>query len=584
MKTIRRLLTLACALVAALAIAAPAYAANGPYKLTIKSETPDHTYEAYQVFSGDVSADGQTLSNVQWGSGIDTTDGTGILADLKASSAFGETNPFASCSTAADVAKVLAGEGFTSAHADAFAEVAGDNLVAGGKITLTGSASADADGKYSYSVAGLDAGYYLVQDASGSPSDQQYAKTKFILRVVDDVIAEAKAVQPTLDKTITSVNSAPVNSYYANAAIGDTVTFKLTSAVPAMDGYNKYFFVVTDELSQGFTLANDFETNGVTVKIGDTTLATNEYAVSTIIEKDKPDKPTEITITINDLVGKSGDITITYAAKVNANAVIGDAGNANTAYLEFSNDPNYTYTDVNDQNAPMGKTPSASTYTYVGGLIIHKVNENGNALPGAKFQISSNDFNQVLLVTTSFVKNENGTYYALKNGTYTTVKPTDGDAADYVDPDGSVKYALSTTTTTETPTISAGEAAKSVTSWVDASGDLIVAGLSAGIYTITETYAPDGYNIADPVTVTVGWTAPTAAGSTVCTWTKDITTAALETSGTMKLIPVTIQNLRGATLPSTGGIGKTVLIGTGAVIAVVAVVGLVTKYRASRMD
>ena len=296
------------------------------------------------------------------------------------------------------------------------------------------------------------------------------------------------------------------------------------------------------------------------------------------------DGPTKIVITINDLVGNTGNITITYSATVNDKAVIGDAGNANTAYLEFSNDPNYTYTDVNDPDAPMGRTPDTSTYTYVGGLIIHKVDESNAALPGAQFQISSNDFNQVLLVTTSFAVNENGTYYKLKNGTYTTIKPADGDAADYVNPDGSVRYALSTTTTTVTPTTSAGEIAKSVTSWVDANGNLIVAGLSAGTYTITETHAPDGYNIADPVTVSVGWTAPTATGSTACTWTNDGTAVTLESSSNMKLIPVTIQNLRGATLPSTGGIGKTVLIGTGAVIAVVAVVGLVTKYRASHMD
>ena len=51
----------------------------------------------------------------------------------------------------------------------------------------------------------------------------------------------------------------------------------------------------------------------------------------------------------------------------------------------------------------------------------------------------------------------------------------------------------------------------------------------------------------------------------------------------MDLVPVTIQNLRGATLPSTGGIGKTVLITAGAVLAVVAGVGLVAKFRASRM-
>lgn len=578
MKTIRRLLTLACALVAALAIAVPAYAANGPYTLTIESETPGHTYEAYQVFKGDVSADGTYLSNVEWGSGVDTTEGNGILADLKASSTFGATNPFASCTTAADVAAVLAGENFTLAHTDAFAEVAGANLVVDEKITLTGGASAGVDGKYAYTATGLEAGYYLVQDASGSLSGSQYAKTKFILEVVDDVTAQAKADQPTLDKTIASVNSDAVNSDYANAAIGDTVTFQLTSAVPAMvpamEGYNKYFFVVTDELSQGFSIAQNFSVDDVRVVVGSTTLTGDDFAVSTTTDKEGA---TEIVITINDLVGKSGKITITYSATVNDKAVIGDAGNANTAYLKFSNDPNYTYDDVNDSNAPMGKTPDTSTHTYVGGLIIHKVDENNNALPAAQFKIESDDFNQVVLVGTEFVQDDtNGTYYKLKNGTYTTEAPGQ-NTSDYKST--TVKYKLETTTETTTP-----DTTTSVTSWVDANGNLIVAGLSAGIYTITETYAPDGYNIADPVKVTVGWAAPTATGSTTCTWTKDSKAVTLESSNNMKLIPVTIRNLRGATLPSTGGIGKTVLIGTGAVIAVVAVVGLVTKLRASRME
>ena len=574
MKTIRRLLTLACALVAALAIAVPAYAANGPYTLTIKSETPGHTYEAYQVFSGDVSADGTYLSNVEWGSGVDTTEGTGILADLKASSAFGATNPFASCTTAADVAAVLAGENFTSAHTDAFAEVAGANLVVDEKITLTGGASAGVDGKYAYTATGLEAGYYLVQDASGSPSGSQYAKTKFILKVVGDVTAQAKADQPTLNKTIASVNSDVVNSDYANAAIGDTVTFTLTSAVPKMDGYNKYFFVVTDELSQGFTLAENFEKSGVTVTIGNTQLNASEFAVSTTAEKDGA---TEIVITIEDLVGKSGDITITYSATVNANAVIGDAGNANIAHLEFSNDPNYTYSQVTDENAPMGKTPDTSTYTYVGGLIIQKVGEDGKTpLSAAQFQITSTDFNQVVLIGAEFVQDDaNGTYYKLKNGTYTTEDPGQ-NASDYEST--TQMYTLQTTAKTTTQT------AAGVTSWVDANGDLVVAGLSKGTYTVTELVAPDGYNKADPVTVTVGWKAPTMTGPTTCTWTKGSADVNLEDSGEMKLIPVSIQNLRGATLPYTGGIGKTVLIGAGAVIAVVAVVGLVTKLRASRME
>lgn len=569
MKTIRRLLTLACALVAALAIAVPAYAAGGPYTLTITSDTPGHTYEAYQVFSGDVSADGETLSNVQWG---DNVNGTGLLTALTGSTAFGTPNPFASCDSAAKVAATL--EGKDAAFMDAFAEAVGANL--SGTAISFGS-EVQSSGKYTYSATGLDAGYYLVQDAENSPDGSQYAKTKFILEVVADVIAQAKADQPTLDKTIASVNNVPVESDYANAAIGDTVTFQLMSAVPDMGGYNKYFFVVTDKLSQGFSIAENFSVDDVQVVVGSTTLTGDDFAVSTTTDKEGA---TEIVITINDLVDKSGNITITYSATVNDKAVIGDAGNANTAYLEFSNDPNYPYTDVNDPDAPMGETPSTSTHTYVGGLIIHKVDENNNALPAAQFKIESDDFNQVVLVGAEFVQDDtNGTYYKLKNGTYTTEDPGQ-NTSDYEST--TQMYTLQTTAKTTTP------AAAGVTSWVDANGDLVVAGLSAGTYTVTELVAPDGYNKADPVTVKVGWSAPATAGSTTCTWTKDGDTATLEDvtvdGATMKLIPVTIQNLRGATLPSTGGIGKTVLIGAGAVIAVVAVVGLVTKLRASRME
>lgn len=575
MKTIRRLLTLACALVAALAIAVPAYAANGPYTLTIESETPGHTYEAYQVFSGDVSADGTYLSNVEWG---DNVDSTALLTALKGSTAFGTPNPFANCDSAAKVAAALGNRDV--AFMDAFAEVVGANL--SGTAISFGS-EVPSSGKYTYSATGLDAGYYLVQDAENSPTGSQYAKTKFILEVVDDVTAQAKADQPTLDKTIASVNSDAVNSDYANAAIGDTVTFQLTSAVPAMvpamEGYNKYFFVVTDELSQGFSIAENFSVDDVRVVVGSTTLTGDDFAVSTTTDKEGA---TEIVITINDLVGKSGKITITYSATVNDKAVIGDAGNANTAYLKFSNDPNYTYDDVNDPNAPMGKTPDTSTHTYVGGLIIHKVDENNNALPAAQFKIESDDFNQVVLVGTEFVRDDvNGTYYKLKNGTYTTEAPGQ-NTSDYEST--TVKYKLETTTETTTPDTTTPDTTTGVTSWVDANGDLVVAGISAGTYTITELVAPDGYNKADPVTVTVGWKAPTMTGPTTCTWTKGSADVILDDSGEMKLIPVTIRNLRGATLPSTGGIGKTVLIGTGAVIAVVAVVGLVTKLRASRME
>ena len=208
-------------------------------------------------------------------------------------------------------------------------------------------------------------------------------------------------------------------------------------------------------------------------------------------------------------------------------------------------------------------------------LIIHKVDENEEPIVGAQFKITSSDFNQVVLVGTEFVQSEEGTYYELKSGAYTTVAPAEDNSSEYVDTE--TMYALQTTTSTVTP------GTDGITSWVDASGNIIVAGLSEGTYTITELVAPDGYNKADPVTVEVGWTAPSATGSTACAWKKDGAAVTLESKNDMGLIPVTIQNLRGATLPSTGGMGKTVLIGVGVLVAVIAGVGLVAKYRSENV-
>lgn len=47
-----------------------ALADDSTYTLTINGTTTGHTYEAYQIFAGDVSTDGTTLSNITWGSGV----------------------------------------------------------------------------------------------------------------------------------------------------------------------------------------------------------------------------------------------------------------------------------------------------------------------------------------------------------------------------------------------------------------------------------------------------------------------------------------------------------------------------------
>lgn len=49
------------------------------------SDSGDHTYEAYQVFTGTLS--GTVLSDIQWGSGIDSTKVNEIYEALKTKNA-----------------------------------------------------------------------------------------------------------------------------------------------------------------------------------------------------------------------------------------------------------------------------------------------------------------------------------------------------------------------------------------------------------------------------------------------------------------------------------------------------------------
>lgn len=112
-------------------------------------------------------------------------------------------------------------------------------------------------------------------------------------------------------------------------------------------------------------------------------------------------------------------------------------------------------------------------------------------------------------------------------------------------------------------------------------------GLDDGVYTLTETVTPEGYNTIDPITFTVTATHGTEwdgegvrgdlitaftgnAASGEITFTPDKGTGALTTN---------VINKSGTVLPSTGGMGTTVFYVVGGGLMAVAVVLLVTKKR-----
>ena len=115
MKKLKKLAAMLLSLAMAAMLSVPALAA-GEYSITINNEKSGHTYEAYQIFAGDVASDeatdgetaGPILSNVTWGNGV---DGAALLAALKEADA----EKYGACETAADVAEALGAENATAA-------------------------------------------------------------------------------------------------------------------------------------------------------------------------------------------------------------------------------------------------------------------------------------------------------------------------------------------------------------------------------------------------------------------------------------------------------------------------------------
>ena len=571
MKTVKRALALVLALTLLLAMSATVFAADDTtYTITISGDNvvAGHTYEAYQIFKGDLAEkDSKTiLSNIEWGSGV---NGDALLTALKADATLG--NDFNDCTTAAQVADVLATYGRDAEKTQQFAKLAGANLNAAVARTSTWNESGT-----NYSISSLAPGYYLVKDKDDSaPSSDAY--TRYILQVVHNVTVNAKTDVPTVDKNIKEGDTSVKAN---NASIGDVINYEVKSAVPDMTGYTKYFFVLNDTMSKGLTFNND-----VAVTIGGTTLGADKYTVA--YNTDTATGITTIEIVIKNFINytKGNAILVTYSATLNQDASLDPvAGNPNKVQLTYSNNPNVDGNgdpqnpDKPGEGAPTGKTPESETKTYVTGIKLTKVDgQNKNqTLTGAKFEIKGEGMKVVLVNKEMYKKSASGAYYMLKNGKYTkTVPVTDKNAegynADQYD-DVNQKYEKVTVVTKETvPT------EINATGYVDEKGVLTFEGLGEGTYTIKEIVAPNGYNLLKaPIKVEI------KANATFdkCEWT--VTADGKPVTADNNLYAFLIENKSGAELPSTGGIGTTVFYVLGGLLVVCAGVLLITKRRMNK--
>ncbi len=533
------------------------------HTITITNPANTYVYEAYQVFKGDLSTDNTILSNIEWGEGVDSAT---LLNALKADATLG--SKFVKAETAADVAEVLSDKSFTAEHVEVFANLVATNLKT---VADTSTVSESAvDGKYSYTISVKGDGYYFIKDKADSVGSTE-AYTKYILRVVENIVVAAKSDVPTLDKSIVDGDK---DVEVSNGSIGDTVNYKLKSNVPNMTEYDKYFFIIHDTLSNGLTL----DAKSFNVQVGEQKLnecftdCTHEHCYTLRVDG----QSFELVFNNFKQYTQGSDVVVTYSATINANAVIGVEGNPNQAKLEYSNNPNVT---PNGENEPAegenvtGETPDDFVITYITGVEIIKVDDSGNRLAGAEFKITGEKLNKVKVVTEKFEEATDGTYYLLKNGSYTATEPEDSTKDQYADIDK--KY-----TKTEIDVWNTTTEKVSAQAYVSADGILRFDGLAAGDYVIKEITAPDGYNLlTDTINITIVLSGPTgeiADGNEDASWTVTGADGAQIENGRVKL---TVENKSGSVLPETGGIGTTMFYVLGGLMAVGAGVLLIAKKR-----
>ena len=482
MNRMKKIISLIMALAMVLAIAVPVMAEGTTYTITINNNDVGHTYEAYQIFTGDLH--GSVLSNIEWGNDITDAGKTALQST-------------AGVNNAAGVADKLEGE----SSAKQFAESVSAYLTS----TPSGTSTA---GDGVYTISGLEPGYYLIKDEDNSLEGKDTTYTEYIIKIVKNIEIEPKDSEATFEKKVEDCNDSLGRTTdwqdSADYDIGDKVPFQLKATLPAnVTSFSTYKVVFHDTLSAGFTY------DGGAKVFVDGHDKTTSFSFS---QHTGENGTTILTFSCDDVkaLGATNDseIRVNYTATLNANAVIGLPGNPNTAYLEYSNNPNATGT---------GNSVEDKVVVFTYKVVINKVDGDQKPLAGAEFKLEKKISGaERKLITT--IKADSGTTFSFE-------------------------------------------------------------GLDDGVYVLTETLTPAGFNKIDPIEFTIAAIHDVESDEpTLLTLTGgDLLTGEVSTG----VLTGKVVNESGATLPETGGIGTTLFYVLGAILVLGAGVALVTRKRMS---
>lgn len=375
----------------------------------------------------------------------------------------------------------------------------------------------------------VDQGYYLIAQTQ-TVTNEAYSLVMLGTAGKNTLTVTPKTGVPTFEKKIKEKNdSTGEETDWQDASdydIGDKVPFKLTGTVSdKYANYKTYYYAFHDKMDD--TL--QFNADSVVVKIDGVVVDKSKYTLNTTTSDG-----CKFEVVFNDLKTvsptKPGKVTVEYTATLKENAKLGSEGNFNKGKLEFNNNPYY---EGEGKPEKPGETPWDEVVVFTYKLIANKTDGQGQQLAGAGFTLYK--FNK--------------------------------DTNDYV----------------EVKKIEAGETTT-----------FEFTGADAGKYKLVETTVPDGYNKADDLVFEVKGTyeavnndnplkAPRLTkleifdenGNSITGEGKVFTTNLAAGTATTN-----IKNLTGSELPSTGGMGTTVLYAAGTLMILAAAAFLVMKKKA----
>lgn len=563
-KLVSRFMAVLMAMTMILSMSMTAFAAEAPKgTLTVNNTVAGKTLDLYQIFTATKSGDNvaYTLNSAYEGFFKTKVDnGSSLSGEALSEAAYNYVN---------------AQVGTDGSNGAEFAKaILGWILENNATVDATHTTATTTDG--TTVINNLAYGYYVVYplgatDTSAAPgTGQDYTSVASLVSVTDtNATVNMKSNYPTVDKKIIPTQSgsgitvgaivdgswegnhqmelddendpedtiaphgAADEKKAGDFAIGDTVTYQLTSKVPDMTGYKSYTFKFTDTLSKGLDLKAI-----LSVKVGDTELKAGKTGDNTYLPTYTTNDNGTHTLTIsfndfyNNFMNRTGEtITVVYTATLNKDAVIGMNPNTNKAVVEYSNDPKSDGTGTSEPSIVDVHTFNFTIFKY------YLKGETQTGLANAEFEL--------------YKANEAGDA-ADTNAKINIVKVKDGEYRQ------------------ATPEEAAAGGFKSDVIVSGTNGKVLVKGLDAGTYYLRETKAPEGYNklLSD---IKVEITATYGTDGKLASYKVDYTYNGVKKDGdaiTSKdnSPEVAVENKTGAQLPSTGSKGALMVTLAGIVL------------------